>query len=106
VKKSSASSRGIKASAYEGITTTNYQRRHKKFERRSEVNVLITNNAVYSQKSNSTVKTEFFLCCGVAGPPPGFNDSRRSELSPVFQAGWSDCMFFFSDSLFSFHLLT
>jgi hypothetical protein len=48
---------------------------------------------MHCAKSNSTVKNKFFRDNGVAEAPPGF------------QAGWSDCLYFFSLSFCSFCLL-
>jgi hypothetical protein len=58
----------------------------------SQVKLLITNNAFcIVQRATAQSKTEIFRDFGVAEAPPGF------------QAGWSDCMYFFSLSL-SAHL--
>jgi hypothetical protein len=55
----------------------------------SQVEVLFTNNAFcIVQRATAQSKTGIFLDCGVAEAPPGF------------QAGWSDCMYFFSLFLF------
>jgi hypothetical protein len=50
----------------------------------SQVKLLITNYAFcIVQRATAQSKTGFFCDYGVAEAPPGF------------QAGWSDCMFFF-----------
>jgi hypothetical protein len=55
----------------------------------SQVKLLITNNAFcIVQRATAQSKTGNFRDCGVAEAPPGF------------QAGWSDCMHFFSLFLF------
>jgi hypothetical protein len=55
-----------------------------------QVKLLITNNAFcIVQRATAQSKTGFFRDFGVAEAPPGF------------QAGWSDCMYFFSLSLCS-----
>jgi hypothetical protein len=57
--------------------------------RSSQVKLLITNNAFcIVQRATAQSKTRIFRDCGVAEAPPGF------------QAGWSDCMHFFSLFLF------
>jgi hypothetical protein len=57
-------------------------------ENSSQVKLLITNNAFfYVQRATAQSKTGFFRDYGVAEAPPGF------------QAGWSDCMYFFSLSV-------
>jgi hypothetical protein len=56
----------------------------------SQVKLLITNNAFcIVQRATAQSKTGIFRDFGVAEAPPGF------------QAGWSDCMYFFSLSLCS-----
>jgi hypothetical protein len=56
-----------------------------------QVELLITNNAFcIVQRATAQSKTEIFRDYGVAEAPPGF------------QAGWSDCMYFFSLFLFMF----
>jgi hypothetical protein len=55
----------------------------------STVKLLITNNAFWIvQRATAQSKTGNFRDYGVAEAPPGF------------QAGWSDCMYFFSLFLF------
>jgi hypothetical protein len=55
----------------------------------SQVKLLITNNAFFIvQRATAQSKTGIFRDCGVAEAPPGF------------QAGWSDCMYFYSLFLF------
>jgi hypothetical protein len=55
----------------------------------SQVKLLITNNAFcIVQRATAQSKIGNFRDCGVAEAPPGF------------QAGWSDCMYFFSLFLF------
>jgi hypothetical protein len=55
----------------------------------SQVKLLITNNSFcIVQRATAQSKTGKFRDCGVAEAPPGF------------QAGWSDCMHFFSLFLF------
>jgi hypothetical protein len=49
----------------------------------SQVKLLITNNAFIVQRATAQSKQVFFRDCGVAEAPPSF------------QAGWSDCMYFF-----------
>jgi hypothetical protein len=59
----------------------------------SQVRLLITNNAFrIVQSATEQSETEIFRGCGAAEAPPGF------------QAGWSDCIFFFP-SICSFGLL-
>jgi hypothetical protein len=59
----------------------------------SQVKLKITNNAFcIVQRATAQAKIGFFRDCGVAEAPPGF------------QAGWSDCTFFFL-SFCSFCLL-
>jgi hypothetical protein len=54
-----------------------------------QVNLLITNYAFcIVQRATAQSKTGIFRDCGVAEAPPGF------------QAGWFDCMHFFSLFLF------
>jgi hypothetical protein len=61
----------------------------EEFEKSSQVKLLITNNAFcIVQRATAQSKTGIFRDCGVAEAPPGF------------QAGWSDCMHFFSLFLF------
>jgi hypothetical protein len=56
----------------------------------SQVKLLITNNAFcIVQRATAQSKTGTFRDYGVAEAPPGF------------QAGWSDCMYFFSLFLFT-----
>jgi hypothetical protein len=60
----------------------------KKLVKSSQVKLLITNNAFcIVQRATAQSKTGIFRDFGVAEAPPGF------------QAGWSDCMYFFSLSL-------
>jgi hypothetical protein len=60
----------------------------------SQVKLLITNNAFcIVQRATAQQKTGNFRDFGVAEAPPDF------------QAGWSDCMYFFSLSFYSFCLL-
>jgi hypothetical protein len=55
----------------------------------SQVKLLITNNAFcIVQRATAQSKTGIFREYGAAEAPPGF------------QAGWSDCMYFFSLFLF------
>jgi hypothetical protein len=55
----------------------------------SQVKLLITNYTFFIvQRATAQSKTGLFRDCGVAEAPPGF------------QAGWSDCMYFFSLFLF------
>jgi hypothetical protein len=57
----------------------------------SQVKLLITNNAFFIlQRATEQSKTGIIRHYGVAEAPPGF------------QAGWSDCMYFFSLSSFIF----
>jgi hypothetical protein len=50
----------------------------------SQVRLLITNNSFcIVQRETAQSRTRIFRVCGVAEAPPGF------------QAGWSDCMYFF-----------
>jgi hypothetical protein len=61
----------------------------KEMIKSSQVKLLITNNAFrIVQRATAQSKTGIFRDCGVAEAPPGF------------QAGWSDCMYFFSLFLF------
>jgi hypothetical protein len=61
----------------------------KKEVKSSQVKLLIINHAFcVVQRATSQSKTGNFRDCGVAEAPPGF------------QAGWSDCMHFFSLFLF------
>jgi hypothetical protein len=56
----------------------------------SQVKLLITNNAFcIVQRATAQSNTGMFRDYGVAEAPPGF------------QAGWSDCMYFFSLFLFN-----
>jgi hypothetical protein len=60
----------------------------------SQVKLLISNNAFFIvQRATARSKTEIFRDCGLAEAPPGF------------QAGWSECMSFFSLFLFIFLLI-
>jgi hypothetical protein len=55
----------------------------------SQLRLLITNNAFcIVQRATAQSKTDFFRDCGVAEAPPGF------------QAGWFDCIHFFSLVIF------
>jgi hypothetical protein len=57
----------------------------------SQVKLLITNNAFFIvHRETAQPKTGIFRDFGVAAAPPGF------------QAGWSDCIYFFSLSLLIF----
>jgi hypothetical protein len=67
------------------------QQDHPAFKKQtsSQVKLLITKNAFsIVQRARKQLKTGIFRGYGVAEAPPGF------------QAGWSDCMYFFSLFLF------
>jgi hypothetical protein len=63
--------------------------RSTKVDGSSQVKLLITSYSFcIVQRATALSKTGFFRDCGVA------------EASPGFQAGWSDCVYFFSLFLF------